>query len=246
MSTGTKFNPKDVCNWCLKELGKDNLRACGGCRMVRYCSRNCQRGAWKTHKFSCSQNQQLIDSLKDDPVQESFNALLTRWLTVWKPFFVMHGPIAYDMANTPRNRMETHCVVYDLVSRPGEKDIAKAFRMVGGGCVLKTTWADRLRADGNGEFADNFLADNRGQDTALLCFWVVKHDEPGQGLVRQLYFTMRDGGDSYRQFDKETSATLAQGWAEATAYTIEIGDHTKLLKPSEYQSKKAKALKSSK
>ncbi|KZV69952.1 hypothetical protein PENSPDRAFT_752992 [Peniophora sp. CONT] len=234
MSLGTKFNPKDVCNWCHKEQGRDNLRVCGGCRMVRYCSRNCQRGAWKTHKFSCSQNQQLVASLREDPVQESFNSLLTRWLTVWKPFLVMHGPIAYDLANSPRNKMQTHCVFFDIESRPNEKQVAKAFTMLRGGCIPKTAWADRLRADGNGDFADNFLEDDRGQDTATLCFWVTRHDsdDPTSGLVRQLYFSMRDGGNFYRKWGKEESRQIVEGWAEAAAFTIEEGNHTKLLKPS--------------
>ena len=34
MSLGTKYNPKDVCNWCHKEQGRENLRVCGGCRYV--------------------------------------------------------------------------------------------------------------------------------------------------------------------------------------------------------------------
>ena len=104
--------------------------------------------------------------------------------------------------------------------------------MLRGGCIPKTEWADRLRDDGNGDFADNFLADDRGQDTAVLCFWVMRDDDPTTGLVRQLYFSMRDGGDFYRKFGEASSRKLAEGWAEATAFTIEEGDHGKLLKPS--------------
>ena len=46
---------------------------------------------------SCSQNQQFTDSLRADPAQDAFNTLLTRWLTVWKPYFVMYAPVAYDL-----------------------------------------------------------------------------------------------------------------------------------------------------
>lgn len=105
-------------------------------------------------------------------------------------------------------------------------------QMLRGGCIPKTEWADRLRADGNETFADNFLADDRGQDTATLCFWAMRHDDPASGLVRQLYFSMRDGGDFYRQWGKEKSTEIVAGWEEAAAYAIETGDHTKLLKPS--------------
>uniref|UniRef100_A0A7S0ZFI1 MYND-type domain-containing protein n=1 Tax=Timspurckia oligopyrenoides TaxID=708627 RepID=A0A7S0ZFI1_9RHOD len=46
-------DPKRValCNWC----GNPNdLAVCGGCRKVRYCSRECQEDAWRSgHRFRC-------------------------------------------------------------------------------------------------------------------------------------------------------------------------------------------------
>ena len=105
-------------------------------------------------------------------------------------------------------------------------------QMLRGGCIPKTAWANRLRGEGVDEFADGFLADDRGQDTVTLCFWVTSHDGVALPLVRQLYFSMRDGGNMYRRIDKTTSRELAEGWAEAAAATIEEGDHTRLLKPS--------------
>ncbi|KAL8714524.1 MAG: hypothetical protein Q9220_001472 [cf. Caloplaca sp. 1 TL-2023] len=39
----------DKCN-----SGSNQLKACGGCGKVRYCSRDCQKAAWKTHKAQCA------------------------------------------------------------------------------------------------------------------------------------------------------------------------------------------------
>ena len=46
---------------------------------------------------SWAQNQQLAESLRKDPIGDALNTMLSRWLTVWKPFLVMHAPVAYDM-----------------------------------------------------------------------------------------------------------------------------------------------------
>lgn len=36
-----------------KAQGKSNMKACGRCKTVRYCSRQCQVDHWKTHKLLC-------------------------------------------------------------------------------------------------------------------------------------------------------------------------------------------------
>ena len=42
---------KQACNVCNK--GDINLLSCSNCRMVRYCSQECQRKAWPEHKIVC-------------------------------------------------------------------------------------------------------------------------------------------------------------------------------------------------
>ena len=40
---------------------------CGGCRFARYCSKECQRAAWQTHKPHCAaiaQRRRRIDRAK--------------------------------------------------------------------------------------------------------------------------------------------------------------------------------------
>jgi len=40
----------NVCNRC---NGRDNLKTCNRCRLVRYCGRECQVADWKQHKKAC-------------------------------------------------------------------------------------------------------------------------------------------------------------------------------------------------
>eukprot|EP00005_Dracoamoeba_jomungandri_P013946 CAMPEP_0174270816 /NCGR_PEP_ID=MMETSP0439-20130205/45819_1 /TAXON_ID=0 /ORGANISM="Stereomyxa ramosa, Strain Chinc5" /LENGTH=132 /DNA_ID=CAMNT_0015360387 /DNA_START=104 /DNA_END=498 /DNA_ORIENTATION=- len=41
----------ETCMYC-GNTGK--LKKCGGCQIVSYCSKSCQRSHWKAHKFSCT------------------------------------------------------------------------------------------------------------------------------------------------------------------------------------------------
>ena len=43
------------CHTCKQPAaeGKRSLLRCGGCRMSQYCSKECQKGDWKTHKVFC-------------------------------------------------------------------------------------------------------------------------------------------------------------------------------------------------
>jgi len=40
-----------VCGKCGKEA--ENMKKCSACKMIRYCSPECQKGDWKAHKKSC-------------------------------------------------------------------------------------------------------------------------------------------------------------------------------------------------
>ena len=48
----------DYCS-ALDRIRSQQLRACGGCKRVFYCSESCQKKHWKQHKFECSQASPL-------------------------------------------------------------------------------------------------------------------------------------------------------------------------------------------
>jgi len=61
-------DPKRIalCNWC----GNPNdLSVCGGCRRVRYCSRDCQEDSWRAgHRFQCDV---AVPNVRSKPITSS-------------------------------------------------------------------------------------------------------------------------------------------------------------------------------
>jgi hypothetical protein len=56
ISKGPELPKGDQCAVCGRDKSKDNtkLLRCGRCHNVQYCSVECQRGDWKTHKRACT------------------------------------------------------------------------------------------------------------------------------------------------------------------------------------------------
>ena len=64
------------CNGCLKTFDPKNLNKCSKCKLVRYCSKECQRLDWKrNHKEDCSILLATRKSMKNAGSQEDENAL---------------------------------------------------------------------------------------------------------------------------------------------------------------------------
>lgn len=42
-----------ICQGCKQEKSQSELSACGRCKAILYCSRECQKAAWATHKLVC-------------------------------------------------------------------------------------------------------------------------------------------------------------------------------------------------
>lgn len=55
--TGWCFNPE--CVIPVEELERSKTMYCGRCRCVAYCSRECQRADWETHKNCCDTNSAI-------------------------------------------------------------------------------------------------------------------------------------------------------------------------------------------
>lgn len=54
-SNASKFQ----CGQCNKPIDIEKASKCGKCRLVRYCSKECQTTAWKTHKQICKEPEQV-------------------------------------------------------------------------------------------------------------------------------------------------------------------------------------------
>ena len=53
----------DVCNWCGKTPTEKKM--CSGCNVAMYCSRDCQKADWKTHKLACK-DLTIVETRKVD------------------------------------------------------------------------------------------------------------------------------------------------------------------------------------
>lgn len=74
--------------------------------LVRYCSKECQVAAWKTHKHRCTSS--LRNSLAKDPDANALNTALSKWINNWR--FELHNWAvwAMDLANNSEDRLATH------------------------------------------------------------------------------------------------------------------------------------------
>lgn len=116
------------CFNCTKKVGKANLKKCSGCQsvlsvsflsisysrsqrpssLVKYCSKDCQRAAWKSHKPRCALRA-TFDTLKanDENAEEEY-AAISKWLGCWRNTLYAHAVPAMNLPNSPPNRLATH------------------------------------------------------------------------------------------------------------------------------------------
>ena len=56
------------CNHCMDHFA--SVSACAGCRLQRYCSRECQKAAWKGHKAECRSQQEREKQAKQGKAEK--------------------------------------------------------------------------------------------------------------------------------------------------------------------------------
>lgn len=85
---------------------RTHLLTCCIPSLVRYCSKECQVAAWRTHKQRCSST--LRESLVNDPEANALNTALSKWINNWR--FELHNWAiwAMDLANNSPDRLATH------------------------------------------------------------------------------------------------------------------------------------------
>ena len=108
----------DTCLNCGKTAGTSKLLKCGGCSVVQYCSRVCQKEHWKAHKKNCKR----LDKTKKPSSVSSFKPTSSNSANA--PRFSQRPMTAQDAMN------ETYRLGVTLI------DILSKFRVWWGGASL--------------------------------------------------------------------------------------------------------------
>merc|ERR1719468_698022 len=56
----TKSSGSLLCCYCACSAQESCLTLCGGCKQVRYCSRDCQKKDWPQHKIWCQKSEEEV------------------------------------------------------------------------------------------------------------------------------------------------------------------------------------------
>ncbi|GBE89835.1 hypothetical protein SCP_1701600 [Sparassis crispa] len=133
-------NPRKAENWMqktCKHCGVHDLQKtlfhCAGCTTSYYCSKECQRADWKSHKMTCRDLQKTkarIEQMrKTDPRTAE---RLTDWLK-WRnlvPTYVLHALIHAFNLKRDITRGRRHIFVQLVEHMPRVKDLRYRFRVV--------------------------------------------------------------------------------------------------------------------
>ncbi|KZT72238.1 hypothetical protein DAEQUDRAFT_64230 [Daedalea quercina L-15889] len=186
---------------------------------VRYCSYNCQKAAWSTHKTVCATGAAFKESLErpDNWQNKKLNDDFTKWLNYYRRLICTFSAVpAFNLANSPPDKLATHCMYLVIEHQPEARDVPFFFKMINGQIITREEMVETLQSmnltDGQ---VDEWAQDNRGDHTVHI---VIQFE----GMLRFLWFSLRDLS-RWRTINPATSNMLAGQWAEALAGAIETG-----------------------
>ncbi|TFK20961.1 hypothetical protein FA15DRAFT_100458 [Coprinopsis marcescibilis] len=124
------------CHWCSKkeEPGIKSFQACGQCKEVIYCSKECQRASWPFHKTACQINAK---AKKSGPLSESGTAKQVAAFKKWHSLHLdslKHAIVcALNLGKDPNN-LSNGIVLVQVEPKPNQKDLPpkRQFTIVGG------------------------------------------------------------------------------------------------------------------
>ncbi|TFK54511.1 hypothetical protein OE88DRAFT_1655215 [Heliocybe sulcata] len=221
----------DRCWYCQKVAGRKNVKRCSNCLMVWYCSKECQKSAWPTHKPRCKTGSHLWDQLANEQDGEEKAALhrdLTKWVATWREVICRYALDALDLANHGASRINTHTIFIELTSRKRRGSKTREIEMVDAAIWDETEFEEWINDVDISEEDLERVGPNRGRDTVQIC---MTCDGPAGQALRFLWFQLKDNGALYMNIDKKFSAMMAEMWSELLEVTLDSGNPK--LDPSE-------------
>ncbi|EIM79409.1 uncharacterized protein STEHIDRAFT_126513 [Stereum hirsutum FP-91666 SS1] len=76
-----KWRVLKACQWCAQRRRRDEepYQACGACKEVIYCSKECQKAHWPLHKGPCRVSVQFQKTLRDEKGRAKEIAVFKKW-----------------------------------------------------------------------------------------------------------------------------------------------------------------------
>ncbi|KZV73600.1 hypothetical protein PENSPDRAFT_648751 [Peniophora sp. CONT] len=118
--------------WC-ERCGKQSTMRCSGCGFAYYCSVECQKNNWKTHKNHCLYTQEHLKMATDAEMRDDFVRRKTEiadWTEAWKRILMTLSPIFLDVQEKGMKSVRENCIVFYLERRvPDPKNAALSFTL---------------------------------------------------------------------------------------------------------------------
>jgi hypothetical protein len=106
-----------VCVSCRKESSPDEkFLRCSACRIVRYCSLNCQRAHWPSHKHVCPEQARIHE--QDRFVTKLNDLFYGRYATI--------GSLAMILLGTDPEEYSRKCIVMHVKDEDGRAKVIAA------------------------------------------------------------------------------------------------------------------------
>ncbi|KAF8656079.1 hypothetical protein AX16_002779 [Volvariella volvacea WC 439] len=172
-----------ICMNCGLREPEVKLFRCAACRYSWYCSKDCQKADWKSHKPICrpiAEDLKEVEKMKlEDPVGVKFDSDWGKWLKS----FALLVPIHALNLHRDINRGRTHIMIYGVTYTPSSRNLKDKISIVAAG-VYKVDEVMYLIEDG--------MRLSKGEGPKYVKQELQKHETliEVEGTVAVLYLVM--------------------------------------------------------
>ncbi|KIP12171.1 hypothetical protein PHLGIDRAFT_21229 [Phlebiopsis gigantea 11061_1 CR5-6] len=215
------------CFHCNEEIPQGDVKRCSRCRITTYCSKECQRAAWKSrHKEHCvphSGLQVAPDGKLGSPAKGSsgddvlqMGRRLNKWLVHWRDVLLDFSFWAHDLANHPDSAGK-HFVLMEVTPKQSSatNDKLRDF-VVTRGILLPASAAKAF-----GPTMPNII--HRNENDAEVFALVLTFNNPGGPQLDARVMESgipRETMPWWTSMDKATSAFCAAVWEKNLIHAI--------------------------